>query len=103
MSDLADRAVRNVYATYMTHGQLNYRAEPDADFDRWLAEVKAAAWSEGHSAALHNVAWPLERRGNPYASPTSADARPHDRGPEACWCGSLHTYADGAERTDVQP
>lgn len=31
------------------------------------------------------------------AEATSADARPHDRGPEPCWCGSLHTYADGAE------
>jgi hypothetical protein len=38
MNDLTTNSVRNVYAAYMTNGHLNYRAEPDANFDRWLAE-----------------------------------------------------------------
>ena len=33
-----------------------------AQSERDLAE----AWDEGHSQALANVAWPLERKGNPY-------------------------------------
>ena len=31
-----------------------------------VAAAKADAWDEGHSQALANVAWPLEREGNPY-------------------------------------
>ena len=40
------------------------------EFDRWLAdhdaEISFVAWGEGHSQALSNVAWPKERKGNPY-------------------------------------
>lgn len=32
----------------------------------WLAKVKADAWDEGHSAALHGVAWPKESIPNSY-------------------------------------
>jgi hypothetical protein len=41
-----------------------------AKFDEWLAEHDRAlaekVWSEGHSQAMANVAWPKERKGNPY-------------------------------------
>lgn len=42
-----------------------------AEFDRWLASVKAGAWSEGHSQAVANLAWPDERKSNPYRSEQS--------------------------------
>lgn len=32
----------------------------------YTERVKAEAWREGHAQALHNVAWPKERQGNPY-------------------------------------
>lgn len=29
---------------------------------------RGEAWLEGHAAALHNVAWPRERKRNPYVA-----------------------------------
>ena len=55
---------------------LNY-ARALEDFDRWLAAHDAAiahaAWSEGHTQALVNVAWPDERKSNPYTNNESED------------------------------
>jgi hypothetical protein len=46
----------------------------EAEFDRWLAEVERAAaekaWSEGHAQAMANVAWPGQRKSNPYRKET---------------------------------
>lgn len=38
----------------------------DAEFDRWLAEVKAQAWADGYTAGTHD--WRTERltTRNPY-------------------------------------
>lgn len=38
----------------------------NAEFERWLGQIKSAAWKEGHTRALANIAWPKESKGNPY-------------------------------------
>lgn len=40
--------------------------EGGAEFDRWLRAHDAAVWSAGHGQALANLAWPNERKSNPY-------------------------------------
>lgn len=40
--------------------------DADEAFSRFIAQVRAEAWSEGHAQAMANIAWPQERKGNPY-------------------------------------
>lgn len=35
-------------------------------YESFINTIRAEAWDEGHSQALANVAWPKERKGNPY-------------------------------------
>ena len=39
------------------------------------AAIAHAAWSEGHTQALVNVAWPDERKSNPYTNNKSEDEK----------------------------
>lgn len=36
-----------------------------------LNRVRAEAWSEGHAQAIANIAWPKERKTNPYREQNS--------------------------------
>lgn len=50
---------------------------PGSDSPEWehkakvlVQRVAEAAWSEGHAQAIANIAWPKERKPNPYAQPS---------------------------------
>lgn len=70
MSEPDTNVVRATYATAAT-----YRQSPDpdrvAEFDRWLAGVKADAWDEGEQAGMRRADWeygatPNMPKPNPY-------------------------------------
>ena len=57
------------YAPTFTDDERGYDSELVGRLAVALAQSErdlAEAWDEGHSQALANVAWPLERKGNPY-------------------------------------
>ena len=71
--------------------------EDEAEFDRWLAEVKAEAWDEGHDAGvqlerLRNSEFPYGTvNANPYREETEPVGGIHsnhcdDRGCLGCEC-----------------
>lgn len=73
MSDymLTTAGVRTAYGVAVTYPTRSFQ-ERQAEFDRWLEQVKAEAWEEGHEAAAmripegvwHDTASP--RPTNPY-------------------------------------
>ena len=50
------------------------RKEYEAEFDRWLDQVRAEAWDEGHNAGQHNEHEYRPRRAmtNPYRQETES-------------------------------
>lgn len=66
-------------ATYATAATYRQSPDPDraAEFDRWLAKVKAEAWDEGHDAAT--------------------DAAPDGVWPDA-WIGAHNPYRQEVDR-----
>jgi len=53
-----------------------------------VAAAKKEAWEEGHSQAIANIAWPHERKGNPYRTPSGNQPESEDEQYLDCgFCG----------------
>ena len=63
------QVVRNAYA-FGESGEISEVAEAKAEFNRWLAQEKAAAWEEGHIDGCEDQPFctdtNLHLRDNPY-------------------------------------
>lgn len=44
----------------------------ETDAEKLLRLIRKEAWSQGHAQAMANIAWPLERKSNPYEEPSNA-------------------------------
>lgn len=67
---------------------------PTWDFTPLVDAFAEAAWSEGHAQAIANIAWPKERKPNPYTQPTDPHTKPLGTSPEPVKSGLDSSHMD---------